>query len=308
MKCPVLLCLFLPMMQSYSVPDHSGNVTLEPATTLGTSKQRHESVLSTTMIPLDNESTDPILDSFDYDFEVEDLDTPETHYIRIFLKEQSGLKNITKRISDEVWMSQRPFHFLKAVNGLFVENINCVLFATQLNCTWKILNPPIDAQYSVTIQQEDSTTICDCDQKDGKVIGCHGIFKEDPANTLININVSCSNFSYIHSWVYDKSLEKFQPPQNISASIKSGKLHIKWDPPKKLSNTCFCYELAIKWGEQNKTEELSGEVELIVPDIDLTKSYSVQMRVKMRNSCLKTIFGVTGAHLLRCHRLKSPLS
>ncbi|KAJ8253149.1 hypothetical protein GJAV_G00209670 [Gymnothorax javanicus] len=259
------LWLFLPALLSSADPENLQNGALEPVTPLS--------------FP---EEADTVNDS-----ECEpDVDEPCIH---IFCKDHGG--RMTNHIFYPEFMEEN-FELLEGtfcpaagLGGFRLKNVACIL-TTELGCTWDTVNSPADAEYSVTIFQESKTsTICDCDRKDGRVIGCHGGIDSEKMVTL-HINVSCENFWYIHVQLYNpKFIVKLSPPQNILASVESGGLQIKWDPPVNIPDECFHYQLRIN--EEDEPFTFDGERSFNLPNIDETRQYFIEMRVTKTKSCRK---------------------
>ncbi|XP_064167649.1 interleukin-5 receptor subunit alpha-like isoform X1 [Anguilla rostrata] len=269
MKLRLLLWLFSPVVLSASDQEHFVNGTHEPVTKLNISEDlgyiNPQDYTTTTMTP-----------DFD-DF------GEEEYYVKIFLKDQRGLMThvTTETFSDGVKLPD-------GIGGFLVRDITCLL-TTELSCTWNALNEPQNAEYSVKIEQKSMpTTICNCDKTDGRVTGCHGNIQyhgniQDQV-LILHINVSCVNFWYIHSRNFDPDdIVKFNPPQNISVSVISGNLHIKWDPPTLIRDRCLRYQLRIN--KEDEPRNFSVDRSYTVPNVDLSKSYFVQMRVTKSETC-----------------------
>ncbi|XP_061083242.1 interleukin-5 receptor subunit alpha-like isoform X3 [Conger conger] len=78
---------------------------------------------------------------------------------------------------------------------------------------------------------------------------------------------------------------KLRPPQNISASVIEGKLHIKWDKPDPtIRNDCFLYQLRIN--KDDEVTDLEG-VTKAERSVDLRKSNFVEMRVTTTVHCVQ---------------------
>ncbi|KAJ8350936.1 hypothetical protein SKAU_G00260660 [Synaphobranchus kaupii] len=265
MKWP--LWLFLAVLLSALDPEHFVNGALESVRALSTSED----------CPPVDITKNVALDCYDIEDEGE-------HHISIFMKKQRGLmtKVTTKCIRHDKFI-HGDFKPLEDIGGFLLRNISCIL-TTELSCTWSALNSPPDAHYSVALCQKTST-ICHCVKRDGRVIGCHGNIeiKED---LTVHINVSSENFWYIHSLMYDpESIVKLSPPQNISASIISGALHMKWEPPIAIRDKCLLFQFRIHTGDEPRN--LTGSLrEHIEHNVDVSKSHFVQMRVTKTSNCV----------------------
>ncbi|KAJ8383534.1 hypothetical protein AAFF_G00219840 [Aldrovandia affinis] len=309
MKCPLLLWLLWPALAITSGPEHSANVTLERATTPRVSEDSDQLSCPHYPSPMDGAVT-----NMDDEYKLSDLLT-STHLINIFYKDEQGciIKVRNDWLSDDELESTLP----EGVPGFLVKNITCMLLmTTELSCTWDTLNIPPDSQYSVTISNSSpgddpppsrqnsrppfwrnpcvlhgyETTTCACDKNDdGRVTGCHGNAGHDSSITMC-MSVSWNNFWYIHYWMQDpQDIVKPNPPRNISALITNGSLQIKWKPPNNNNDLCFHYQLRLNKGNEPRNL-IKGEREYIFKDVDLTKSYFVQMRVIQKDNCRQSHF------------------
>ncbi|XP_061083239.1 uncharacterized protein LOC133117120 isoform X1 [Conger conger] len=203
--------------------------------------------------------------------------------VSIFLKNKTtGLMTQFAMRSDEVSDFEVPK--VAEIGGFRLENITCFL-TTELNCSWNAVNtrPGYRTTLSVLSRDDGKGKIL-FDQKDGGAI----VYLQNKTDhhVQLSINVSSENFWYIHYWAFQPSdLVKLRPPQNISASVIEGKLHIKWDKPDPtIRNDCFLYQLRIN--KDDEVTDLEG-VTKAERSVDLRKSNFVEMRVTTTVHCVQ---------------------
>ncbi|XP_018584707.2 interleukin-5 receptor subunit alpha-like isoform X1 [Scleropages formosus] len=172
----------------------------------------------------------------------------------------------------------------QGVRAFLVRNVSCIVYNTdKLNCTWVTLDLPAGAQHSVTVTKDDTVTTYDCfTNSQGNIFGCHANIDEDVEDVTVHINVSLPNFCYIHSEVFEKAdIDKLNPPHNVTASVVSDSLIIKWDVQSMLSPFCFYYQININNELFNSTEDK----EYTVPNINLRQKYLIKVRVTKTPTC-----------------------
>ncbi|KAG7467085.1 hypothetical protein MATL_G00149570 [Megalops atlanticus] len=281
MNCPLLLWLFWPIVMSTTVSENSVNVTLGPTTELSRGEQA-----SSTSIPVDVAME--VRNDCDKD---EDSGTPKEE-VRISLKNhRDNMTEVRKKSffgpendATKMRLIYCNLTLPEGVDQLLVTNITCISsMSMQLSCNWTTVNSPACAHYSATISQADEkATSCHCDKISKNLVGCHADFKPKKKDIQFHINASCTNFWYNHFVIFDpKEIEKLDPPQNVTASVTSGNLVITWKPPNGVKPKCLLNQIRIN----NELKNISVALEYNMPDVDLTRSYFVQMRVTKSSVC-----------------------
>ncbi|CAM5078104.1 unnamed protein product [Eretmochelys imbricata] len=241
----------------------------------------------------------------------------ETYYVKyILIYKFNTAKEITERLREKEKMIRLGLHsgfhakvktqlfsketedFIKESNWteftykappVYIQNLSCIIYnISHLNCTWDIkTEAPEDAQYFLSYRHNREEFQCQLylTNAKNKNIGCH--MKEvyfNHANKIrFNITVkelsnSSENRSYYKKFT-PQSLEKLNPPINVSVSLENRSVKINWKPPPTIGSAkknCFTYQVKITDLEPVDV----SEEEYVHPVHDPAKQYVVQVRAK----------------------------
>ncbi|KAL2088098.1 hypothetical protein ACEWY4_016926 [Coilia grayii] len=179
-------------------------------------------------------------------------------------------------------------------------NISCAVdMQNHLNFSWDGWSLPGHAHYSISylVCREEEAVLESSEERFYTPV-YHTLIgnQETKDNTLfvfeyiiLRINVSYPYMWYIQTQKWDiLDIENLDPPRITKASIESERLHLQWDVPRSRGTTnpdCFMYELKIN-GEVRTLEEGLNHSE---ESIDPTRHYKIQMRVKTRPICSRSV-------------------
>ncbi|XP_066506089.1 interleukin-5 receptor subunit alpha-like [Hoplias malabaricus] len=178
--------------------------------------------------------------------------------------------------------------------GDYEDNLTCSISkSSQISCSWITHALPKDAQHSASYQlrgygYHSSIYHFSCSLNSEKQrVECYGQINASEY-ALVQVNISTSSHWLLICQLFQLGvIEILDPPEIGSVLINATELEIKWSLPKssgsKDKSDCFEYELKI-----------NDEVIHILPNknltytkqnIDLARSYIVQIRTKMHYSC-----------------------
>ncbi|XP_031414771.1 uncharacterized protein LOC116218220 isoform X2 [Clupea harengus] len=164
-------------------------------------------------------------------------------------------------------------------------NISCIVdMQNHLNFSWDTSGVPEHAQYSVSyLLCRDGEKVLESPKERlpspvfSTVLGN----QTHQDHIILQLNVSYPGVWYIQTQKWEiLTVEKLDPPQFINTTIQSDQLYLKWDLPKSKHTknpSCFRYELRIN----DEVRYLSKKLSHSEPNIDQTRTYKIQMRVKM---------------------------
>lgn len=178
---------------------------------------------------------------------------------------------------------------------VYVQNFSCIIYNVSFfNCTWDIkAEAPEDIQifFSYRHIRKDF----DCQQYIKNVrkknIGCHMKEMYFQPSRKINLNITVRDLknnsrrlSYYKA-LTPQTIEKLNPPINISVSLENRSIQIHWKPPPTIGSAgskCFLYEVKIS---DRKIENVTGE-KYEYPFHKPARKCAAQVRVK-KEKCLR---------------------
>ncbi|XP_054870653.1 granulocyte-macrophage colony-stimulating factor receptor subunit alpha-like [Amphiprion ocellaris] len=172
------------------------------------------------------------------------------------------------------------------------EKFICLLYPTNiLNCSWSFDTSEKDIQLSVHMSFcDEDTAVHSLYNSSAERVGSVSLdLSEHKMHhyVILHLNMSQHNEWKTYTDKYDMELlEVLSPPQNISASIKDGALHITWDVPHSRSDfspRCFTYELDM--GDQEETKIFTDKQSYTEPNADPSSTYKVRMRTVLADTC-----------------------
>lgn len=184
--------------------------------------------------------------------------------------------------------------------GSGAQDLSCIIYNVRLmNCSWtRGPAAPADVQYQLYSWTSLHGNVSECSHyvldSAGTRVGCH--FDElgeghttDDYFFLVNGTSSDSDIQFLDSpSVNGPSLEKYNPPANVTVQDNVSHFVIRWDAPAmrySLSNSVLRYALDIqKMGSFSKREPvfLSRQYKnkYRLPRADVTGEHTVRMRVQ----------------------------
>ncbi|XP_067396426.1 interleukin-5 receptor subunit alpha [Emydura macquarii macquarii] len=182
-----------------------------------------------------------------------------------------------------------------------VTNLSCVIYTAinniaSLNCTWLAGEmAPKDTKYFLFYRYNSYTEECQEYSKDKweRNIGCrfpYTYIKTSEIGQLVVIHINgSSKYTAIKPFeqlFYENTIEKVNPPRNVTMSLKQNNLQINWEEPVSFfQNTCFEYELSIhnlKMGYKQILKTKANSFELLIDD---TCRYSIQIKANRQSWC-----------------------
>ncbi|XP_025926081.1 interleukin-5 receptor subunit alpha-like [Apteryx rowi] len=141
---------------------------------------------------------------------------------------------------------------------VYVQNLSCIIYNISFfNCTWHIkAEAPEDLQFFFSYRHAKKDFECQQYIKNArkKNIGCHMKEIYFQPSRKINLNISVRNLrndlrrqSYYKAFI-PQTIEKLNPPVNVSISLENRSVKIHWKPPPTIgsaSNKCFMYQVKI---------------------------------------------------------------
>ncbi|XP_032852454.2 interleukin-5 receptor subunit alpha-like [Tyto alba] len=141
---------------------------------------------------------------------------------------------------------------------VYIQNLSCIIYNISFfNCTWDIkVEAPEDIQIFFSYRHVRKDFECQRYLKNGrkKNIGCHmeEIYFQPSRKINLNITVrdlrnNSRGLSYYKAFT-PQTIEKLNPPVNVSVSLENRSIKIHWKPPPTIgssSNKCFLYQVKI---------------------------------------------------------------
>ncbi|KAL2088099.1 hypothetical protein ACEWY4_016927 [Coilia grayii] len=199
-------------------------------------------------------------------------------------------------------------------------NISCAVdMQNHLNFSWDGQSLPGHAHYSISYLGCDGEEAV-LESREERVstphyhtlIGNQAMTDNVPVNLddiILRINVSYPDLWYIQTQKWDiRHITKLDPPQIVNATVHGDDLFVQWDLPK--TNTgmeqlhCFKYELNVS----DEIKAFDSTLHFTEQNIDLTRKYSIQMRVTTTNYCGKSLFWSDWTSVLAVGPIRSPLT
>ncbi|XP_059671834.1 interleukin-5 receptor subunit alpha-like [Gavia stellata] len=141
---------------------------------------------------------------------------------------------------------------------VYIQNLSCIIYNISFfNCTWHIkAEAPEDIQIFFSYRHVGKDFECQQYIKNArkKNIGCHMKEIYFQPSRKINLNITVRDLrnnsiglSYYKAFI-PQTIEKLNPPINVSLSFENGSIKIHWKPPSTIgsaTNTCFLYQVKI---------------------------------------------------------------
>ncbi|KAM6438459.1 interleukin-5 receptor subunit alpha-like [Rhynochetos jubatus] len=178
---------------------------------------------------------------------------------------------------------------------VYVQNLSCIIYNISFfNCTWHIkTEAPEDIQIFFSYRHVRQDVECQQYIKNArkKNIGCHMKEINFQPSRKINLNITARDLrnnsrrlSYYKAFT-PQTIEKLNPPNNVSVSLENRSIRIHWKPPPTIgsaSKKCFLYQVKIDHKIVNVTEE-----KYEYPFHKPAKKCVVQVRVKKEKTCIR---------------------
>ncbi|KAI7814328.1 interleukin-5 receptor subunit alpha-like isoform X2 [Triplophysa rosa] len=171
-------------------------------------------------------------------------------------------------------------------------NFTCIMnMKNHLRCFWSITNLNKNAVYSADITCQNSHQILSCSQIVEKdAVECNGhVTQED---FILKVNISLPTLSYrIRKTFHTGDIVKPEPPDNIMISNNLTKLEINWthSEENRFSENPICYKYELKINDEVVTLP-DVQSSYIKQDVDVTRTYAIQVRVKQTMACGNSIY------------------
>ncbi|KAA0722823.1 5-hydroxytryptamine receptor 3A [Triplophysa tibetana] len=210
-----------------------------------------------------------------------------------------------------------PFTILpKALHDFNFERFTCIMnMQNHLRCSWSTTNLPENAEYSAEIRIQNSHQILSCFQiVEKQAVECHGHVMHEEHEIMLKVNISLPTLSYRIGKNFDTvDIVKLNPPENITISNDLTKIEIKWTHSEGngFSQNPLCYKYELKINDEVRTLNMftyegilstnaklcngvfslkvvtlsDGHSSYIKQDIDVTRTYAIQVRVKQSMAC-----------------------
>ncbi|XP_061315783.1 interleukin-5 receptor subunit alpha-like isoform X1 [Pezoporus flaviventris] len=177
---------------------------------------------------------------------------------------------------------------------VYIQNFSCIIYNISFfNCTWYIkAEAPEDIQIFFSYRHIGKDFDCQQYIKNArkKNIGCHMKEIYFQPSRKINLNITVrgmknnSRLSYYKIFT-PQTIEKLNPPINISVSLENRSIQIHWKPPPTIgsaSSKCFLYEVKIT---DRKIVNVTGE-KYEYPFHKPARKCAAQVRVK-KEKCIR---------------------
>ncbi|KAM8821118.1 interleukin-5 receptor subunit alpha-like [Eudromia elegans] len=139
---------------------------------------------------------------------------------------------------------------------VYIHNLSCIIYNISFfNCTWHIkAEAPEDLQVFFSFRHVRKDFECQEYIKNArkKNIGCHMKEIYFQPSRKINLNISVRDLkndsrrqSYYKTFT-PQTIEKLNPPVNVSVFLEGSKIKIHWNPPPTIGsarNSCFMYQV-----------------------------------------------------------------
>ncbi|TRZ22700.1 hypothetical protein HGM15179_004408 [Zosterops borbonicus] len=141
---------------------------------------------------------------------------------------------------------------------VYIQNLSCIIYnISSFNCTWDIkAEAPEDIQIFASYRHVGKDFSCQQYIKNArkKNIGCHMKEIHFQPSRKINLNITVRNLrnsskglSYYKAFT-PQTIEKLNPPINVSVSLENKSIKIHWKPPPTIGSArkeCFLYQVKI---------------------------------------------------------------
>nr|XP_055033946.1 interleukin-5 receptor subunit alpha-like isoform X2 [Misgurnus anguillicaudatus] len=177
-----------------------------------------------------------------------------------------------------------------ALHGFNAEKMTCILdIKNNLSCNWNISGLPKNAAYSAYETQDNLNQHLYCSHiVEKETLECHGpIDVTHPQTVIIKVNISLPTLWYITTTGFlSRRIVKLPPPLNISSAISNHRknLEINWTHGKELSTNEECYKHELQINDE-VVPLPDGVSSFIKQDVDLTRKYSIKVRVQLTEGC-----------------------
>ncbi|XP_068778676.1 interleukin-5 receptor subunit alpha-like isoform X2 [Struthio camelus] len=169
------------------------------------------------------------------------------------VKTQLFAKGTEDLIKESSWTE-----FTYKAPPVYIQNLSCIIYNISFfNCSWHIkAEAPEDLQFFFSYRHTRKDFECQQYIKNErkKNIGCHMKEIYFQPSRKINLNISVRDLrsnsrrqSYYKAFT-PQTIEKLNPPVNISISLENRSIKIHWKPPPTIgsaSNKCFLYQVKI---------------------------------------------------------------
>ncbi|KAM6290454.1 interleukin-5 receptor subunit alpha-like [Porphyrio hochstetteri] len=182
---------------------------------------------------------------------------------RIHLEFHSGFNAKVKtqlfsKETEDVIKESGWTEFIYKAPPVYIQNLSCIIYNISFfNCTWNIkAEAPKDIQIIFSYRHVGKDFECQQYIKTTrkKNIGCHmkGIHFQPSRKINLNITIrdlrnNSKRLSYYKAFT-PQTIEKLNPPLNISVSLENRSIKIHWKPPPTIgsaSKKCFFYQVKI---------------------------------------------------------------
>ncbi|XP_074014361.1 interleukin-5 receptor subunit alpha-like [Numenius arquata] len=178
---------------------------------------------------------------------------------------------------------------------VYIQNLSCIIYNISFfNCTWHIkAEAPEDIQIFFSYRHVGKDFECQQYIKNArkKNIGCHmkEIYFQPSRKINLNITVrdlrhNSGGLSYYKAFT-PQTIEKLNPPINVSVSLENRSIKIHWKPPPTIGSArskCFFYQVKIT---DRKIVDVTAE-KYESPFHKPAKKCAVQVRVK-KEVCIR---------------------
>ncbi|KAM9389443.1 interleukin-5 receptor subunit alpha-like [Phaethornis superciliosus] len=178
---------------------------------------------------------------------------------------------------------------------VYIQNLSCIIYNISFfNCTWHIkAEAPEYIQVFFSYRHVGKDFECQQYTKNAreKNIGCHmkEIYLRPSKKISLNITVrdmrnNSRELSYYKSFI-PQTIEKLNPPINVSVSLENRSIKIHWKPPPTIgsaSSKCFFYQVKIT---DHKVVDVAAET-YEYPFHKPAKTCSAQVRAK-KEVCIR---------------------
>ncbi|XP_051500176.1 interleukin-5 receptor subunit alpha-like [Apus apus] len=141
---------------------------------------------------------------------------------------------------------------------VYIQNLSCIIYnISSFNCTWHIkAEAPEDIQVFFTCRHVRKDFECQqyIQNARKKNVGCHmkEIYFQAARKIYLNITVrdlrnNSGGLSYYKAFL-PQTIEKLNPPINVSVSLENRSIKIHWKPPPTIGSArrkCFLYQVKI---------------------------------------------------------------
>ncbi|XP_032536165.1 interleukin-5 receptor subunit alpha-like [Chiroxiphia lanceolata] len=181
----------------------------------------------------------------------------------IRLELQSGFKAKVKtqlfaKETEDIIKESDWSEFTYEAPPVYIQNLSCIIYNISFfNCTWNIkAEAPEDIQIFSSYRHVGKLFECQQYIKNArkKNIGCHMKEIYFQPSRKINLNITARDFrnnlrelSYYKTFT-PQTIEKLNPPNNVSVSLENRSIKIHWKPPPTIgsaNNKCFLYQVKI---------------------------------------------------------------